>query len=203
MILIKHFQKNTLGEALLQKLGFKAEQYDAKSFNVLQGLGFTSEQIAIASEVVCGRMTVEGSPNLKPEHLAVFDCASKCGAKGTRYIDSMGHVQMMAAAQPFLSGAISKTVNIPHEATEEEVARIYTKAWELGLKAIAIYRDGSKLSQVLSGSGSEKAKSSKAAAQSAPALTPEASQTPTASTARKRLPKKTWWIYSGSKSCRP
>src|SRR5690606_17266610 len=99
---------------------------------------------------VCGTMTVEGAPHLKPEHLPVFDCANRCGRYGTRFIRPMAHVHMMAAAQPFLSGAISKTINMPNEATIEEVQQVYLASWKLGLKAIALYRDGSKLSQPLS-----------------------------------------------------
>jgi ribonucleoside-diphosphate reductase alpha chain len=95
-------------------------------------------------------MTVEGAPHLRPEHLPVFDCANKCGKRGTRFIDYMAHVRMMAAVQPFISGAISKTVNMPAEATVNDVAQVYLQAWRMGLKAIALYRDGSKLSQPLS-----------------------------------------------------
>ena len=95
-------------------------------------------------------MTVEGAPLLKDEHLSVFDCANKCGEKGERFIHAHGHIKMMAAAQPFLSGAISKTINLPNEATEEDIKSCYQMSWELGTKANALYRDGSKLSQPLS-----------------------------------------------------
>src|SRR5205085_10882712 len=115
----------------------------------LARLGFTSAQIDEASLQLCGHQTVEGAPFLKPEHYAVFDCANRCGPNGTRYIAPMGHVRMMAAVQPFISGAISKTVNLPHEATVEEIAEIYFQSWKLGLKAVALYRDGCKLSQPL------------------------------------------------------
>lgn len=108
----------------------------------------SNEQIAAIVLYVNGTQTVEGAPHLKDEHLPVFDCANTCGI-GTRFIAPMGHVRMMAAAQPFLSGAISKTVNLPHEATEEEIKEIYFEGWKLGLKAIALYRDGCKLSQPL------------------------------------------------------
>src|SRR6478752_3678512 len=103
-------------------------------------------------------MTVEGAPYLKPEHLAVFDCANKCGKKGERYIHAHGHIKMMAAAQPFISGAISKTINLPHEAQIEEIADSYLLSWQLGLKACALYRDGSKLSQPLSNKSDKKKK---------------------------------------------
>jgi len=138
-----------IGEQGLARLGFKAESLGSRS--ILQALGFTSEQMRSASRVVCGRMTVEGAPHLRDEHLAVFDCANKCGNDGVRFIRPMAHVRMMAAAQPFLSGAISKTVNMPFESTREDIKEIYQEAWNLQLKAVAIYRDGSKMSQPLSG----------------------------------------------------
>ncbi len=140
----------TLGEPCLQRLGLKPEQYNAPNFNLLKALGYTREQIDAANDYVCGTMTVEGAPWLKDQHLPVFDCANKCGAKGERYIHAHGHIRMMAAAQPFLSGAISKTINLPNEASVEEIAECYRMSWELGLKANALYRDGSKLSQPLS-----------------------------------------------------
>src|SRR5690606_10451322 len=99
---------------------------------------------------VCGTMTIEGAPHLKPEHYPVFDCANRCGTKGQRYIHAHGHIKMMAAAQPFLSGAISKTINLPNEATVEEIKDCYELSWKLALKANALYRDGCKLSQPLS-----------------------------------------------------
>ncbi|GIX07185.1 MAG: hypothetical protein KatS3mg115_1588 [Candidatus Poribacteria bacterium] len=145
----------TLGEATLQRLGFTPEQYHRPDFNLLKALGFSEEQIEEANRVICGTQTVEGAPHLKVEHYPVFDCANKCGKYGTRFISPMGHVRMMAAAQPFISGAISKTVNLPHEATVEDIEEIYMEAWRLGLKAIAIYRDGSKLSQPLSAGTSQ------------------------------------------------
>ncbi|MEN3238587.1 adenosylcobalamin-dependent ribonucleoside-diphosphate reductase [Methylobacterium ajmalii] len=115
-----------------------------------KALGFTDEEIERAEVYTCGTMTLEGAPHLKAEHYAVFDCAAKCGSKGTRTISAEGHIRMMAAAQPFLSGAISKTINMPNEATVEDVKAAYLLSWTLGLKANAIYRDGSKLSQPLS-----------------------------------------------------
>src|SRR5437899_4922778 len=141
------FGSHVIGAAALQRLGLAA---DAKGKHVLAKLGYTDDQIDQATLVVCGRQTVEGAPFLKPEHHAVFDCANRCGPLGTRYIEPMGHVRMMAAVQPFLSGAISKTINLPHDGTVEEVERIHWESWRLGLKAIALYRDGSKLSQPLS-----------------------------------------------------
>ncbi len=140
----------TTDEQCLQRLGFKTEQYNDPKFNMLKSLGYTQEQIDAANDYVCGTMTVEGAPWLKDEHLPVFDCANKCGAKGQRYIHAHGHIRMMGAAQPFLSGAISKTINLPNEAKVEDIAECYQMSWELGLKANALYRDGSKLSQPLS-----------------------------------------------------
>ena len=140
----------TLGEECLKRLGFTVEQYNAADFNVLRGLGFSIKQIAEANEFICGTMTIEGAPYLKKEHYPIFDCANKCGAKGERYIHSHGHIKMMAAAQPFLSGAISKTINLPSEAKVEEIKDCYELSWKLGLKANALYRDGCKLSQPLS-----------------------------------------------------
>jgi len=115
----------------------------------LTGLGFSLEQIQEASDYICGKLTIEGAPHVKDEHLPIFDCASKCGQYSKRYIEPIGHLKIMSVIQPFLSGAISKTVNMPNEASVDDIAEIYHKAWELGLKAIAIYRDGSKSSQPL------------------------------------------------------
>ena len=144
------FNVYTLGEECLQRLGFKPEQYFNPDFSLLHALGFTDAEIEAANDYVCGTMTVEGAPYLKPEHLPVFDCANKCGKKGQRYIHPHGHIRMMAAVQPFISGAISKTINLPNEATVADIADCYYLSWELGLKACALYRDGSKLSQPLS-----------------------------------------------------
>jgi ribonucleoside-diphosphate reductase alpha chain len=152
------FNRYTLGDATLQRLGFTEEQYSDWGFNMLEAMGFTEEEIDAAIDYVCGTMTVEGAPYLKDEHLPVFDCANKCGKKGERYIHAHGHIRMMAACQPFLSGAISKTINLPHEASVEEIADCYKLSWELGLKANALYRDGSKLSQPLSTKGDKKKK---------------------------------------------
>ncbi len=152
------FNVYTLGEACLQRLGFKAEQYFNFEWNLLEALGFTDEQIEAANDYVCGTGTVEGAPYLKNEHLPVFDCANKCGKKGVRYIHAYGHIRMMGAAQPFLSGAISKTINLPNEANAEEIADCYLLSWQLGLKANALYRDGSKMSQPLSNKSDKKKK---------------------------------------------
>src|SRR5687767_5657570 len=116
-------------------------------------------------------MTIEGAPLLKPQHLPVFDCANKCGKKGQRYIHAHGHIRMMAAAQPFLSGAISKTINLPNEATVDEIADAYMMSWQLGLKACALYRDGSKLSQPLSNKSDKKKKADEAEAAEASPVT--------------------------------
>ncbi len=152
------FNKYSLGEECLQRLGFTPEQYNDLEWSLLEALGFTDEQIAEANDFICGTMTMEGAPLLKMEHYPVFDCANKCGKKGERYIHYAGHIKMMAAAQPFLSGAISKTINLPNEANVEEIAEAYLMSWKLGLKACALYRDGSKLSQPLSTKGSDKKK---------------------------------------------
>lgn len=144
------FTKWTLGEDFCLRLGFSREQLEDPKFDLLQALGFTAEEIDAANEYVCGTMMLEGAPHLRPEHLPVFDCANKCGKRGTRYIDYLAHVRMMAAVQPFISGGISKTVNMPAEATVADVAEVYFQAWRLGVKCIALYRDGSKLSQPLS-----------------------------------------------------
>jgi ribonucleoside-diphosphate reductase alpha chain len=144
------FNQWTLGEDFCREvLGLTDAQLNDYGFNLLAELGFTKDQIEAANEYVCGTMTVEGAPHLKPEHLPIFDCANKCGKKGRRFIRAEGHIRQMAAAQPFLSGAISKTINLPAEATVQDVADAYWLSWTLGLKANALYRDGSKLSQPL------------------------------------------------------
>jgi len=152
------FNVYTLGEECLQRLGFKPEEYFNFEWSLLEALGFTEEEVEAANDYICGTMTIEGAPFLKAEHLPVFDCANKCGKKGQRYIHAHGHIRMMAAAQPFLSGAISKTINLPNEATVDEIADAYMMSWKLGLKACALYRDGSKLSQPLSNKSDKKKK---------------------------------------------
>ncbi|MBC7903724.1 MAG: vitamin B12-dependent ribonucleotide reductase [Gemmatimonadaceae bacterium] len=163
------FNVYTLGEACLQRLGFKPEQYFNFEWSLLESLGYTDEEIEAANDFVCGTMTIEGAPLLKDEHLPVFDCANKCGKKGVRFIHANGHIRMMGAAQPFLSGAISKTINLPNEATVEEIADCYMLSWRLGLKANALYRDGSKMSQPLSNKSDKKKKDTAGAAAEAEA----------------------------------
>jgi ribonucleoside-diphosphate reductase alpha chain len=152
------FNVYTLGEECLQRLGFSPEQYFNFEWSLLEALGFSEQEIENANDFICGTMTVEGAPFLKNEHLSVFDCANKCGKKGERYIHAHGHIRMMAAAQPFISGAISKTINLPNESNVEEIADAYMLSWQLGLKACALYRDGSKLSQPLSNKSDKKKK---------------------------------------------
>ena len=143
------FSPWSLSPETLKRLGVTDAMKADPAFGLLRHLGFTKQQIDEANLHVCGRGTVEGAPHLKAEHYDVFDCANKCGKLGTRYIAAGGHIRMMAAAQPFISGAISKTINLPHEASVEEVKEAYRLSWQLGLKANALYRDGSKLSQPL------------------------------------------------------
>lgn len=125
------------------------------SFNGLELLGFEPAAIEQLNRLVCGTQTVEGAPHLEDAHLPIFDCASRCGAIGTRFIEPAGHIRMMAASQPFISGAISKTINLPNDADIEDINAAYWLSWELGLKANALYRDGSKLSQPLNSTASE------------------------------------------------
>jgi ribonucleoside-diphosphate reductase alpha chain len=139
-----------LGEETYDRLGISKEQRSAKRFSLLETLGFTKAEIDEAQDTIIGRMTIEGAPYLKPSHYPVFDCANRCGKTGERYLAPMSHVKMMAAVQPFLSGAISKTVNLPNDATVEDVAEVYEEGWRFGLKAVALYRDGCKASQPLS-----------------------------------------------------
>lgn len=143
------FNQYVLGAEFIESI-LPGVDYAAPTFNLLQELGFTQDEIEAANEYICGSMTVEGAPHLKEEHYAVFDCANKCGSKGKRYIAPMGHVRMLAAGQPFISGSISKTVNLPEDASIQEIQDIYMSSWKLGLKCNALYRDGSKLSQPLS-----------------------------------------------------
>ncbi|WGF89370.1 vitamin B12-dependent ribonucleotide reductase [Marinivivus vitaminiproducens] len=145
------FNTYNLGEAFCKgTLGFTDAQLADFGFDMLAALGFTKAQIEEANNYCCGTMTVEGAPALKPEHLAVFDCANTCGRIGTRALSTESHIDMMAAAQPFISGAISKTINMRGSATVEDCKAGYLRAWQKGLKAMALYRDGSKLSQPLS-----------------------------------------------------
>lgn len=144
------FTSRTLGaEFLTKKLGFAEDQINSYTFDLLKTLGFSRQEISAANDYICGTMTIEGAPFLKNEHLPVFDCASKCGKRGTRFIKASAHIKMMAAVQPFISGAISKTINLPNHATVDDIRDAYMKSWQLGIKANALYRDGSKLSQPL------------------------------------------------------
>jgi ribonucleoside-diphosphate reductase alpha chain len=163
------FNKFTLGEECLQRLGFTPEQYNNYEWSLLEALGFSDEQIEAANDYVCGTNMLEGAPYLKEEHLPVFDCANKCGKKGRRFIHASGHIRMMGATQPFISGAISKTINLPNEATVDEIADAYYLSWELGLKACALYRDGSKLSQPLSNKSDKKKKTEEESSEKAQA----------------------------------
>jgi ribonucleoside-diphosphate reductase alpha chain len=152
------FNAWTLGEGYVQqRLGINEARLAEWNGNLLRALGFTSAEIEAASDYVCGTMTVEGAPHLKNEDLPVFDCANRCGKKGQRYIAVDAHIRMMSAAQPFLSGAISKTINMPADATIEDVKRAYHASWRGMLKAVALYRDGSKLSQPLNSTTDEEA----------------------------------------------
>jgi ribonucleoside-diphosphate reductase alpha chain len=138
-----------IGTEAYERLEIEPEIYSKPGFHLLRYWGHTDKEIGEINDVVIGRMTVEGAPHLRAEHLPVFDCANRCGKIGERFLEPMAHVHMMAAAQPFLSGAISKTVNLPQESTIEDVEEIYKEGWKLGLKAVALYRDGSKSSQPL------------------------------------------------------
>ena len=144
------FNKWTLGEAFCTEvLGFAVSDLDSLDFDMLKALGFSKADVETANLHVCGAMTLEGAPHLKDEHLPVFDCANPCGRIGKRSLSVESHIRMMAAVQPFISGAISKTINMPNSATVKECGESYMLSWKLGLKANALYRDGSKLSQPL------------------------------------------------------
>ncbi|WP_394153113.1 vitamin B12-dependent ribonucleotide reductase [Loktanella salsilacus] len=144
------FNQWTLGEDFCAKtLGIPAEKLNDPSFDLLRHLGYSKAEIDAANAHVCGTMTLEGAPFLKPEHYNVFDCANPCGKIGKRYLSVESHIHMMAAAQSFISGAISKTINMPNDATIEDCQKAYELSWSLGIKANALYRDGSKLSQPL------------------------------------------------------
>ena len=144
------FNQWTLGADFCTKsLGIPTEKLNDPTFDLLRHLGFTRADIEAANDHVCGTMTLEGAPHLKEEHYSVFDCANPCGKKGKRFLDVSSHITMMAAAQSFISGAISKTINMPNDATIEDCQKAYELSWSLGIKANALYRDGSKLSQPL------------------------------------------------------
>ncbi|MHC4392378.1 MAG: TSCPD domain-containing protein, partial [Planctomycetota bacterium] len=145
------FNHFTLGDSFCTEvLGFTTDELSDWKFNMLKKLGFTQTEIEAANDYVCGTMTIEGAPKLKEEHLPIFDCANRCGRKGKRYIPFEAHIHMMASAQPFLSGAISKTINMHKGASLQDVSHAYKLAWKQMVKAVALYRDGSKLSQPLS-----------------------------------------------------
>jgi ribonucleotide reductase alpha subunit len=177
------FVRGMLSDETLTRLGVSAAERERPGFQVLPHLGFSEAQIEEANAYICGNLTVEGAPHLRPEHLPVFDCANRCGPHGSRFIPAHGHVRMMGAVQPFISGAISKTVNLPHDATVQDVERIYFESWKQGLKAVALYRDGSKLSQPLS-----TGKKAEPAEPAAAAATPEHTGPP--KLRRRRLPKR-------------
>ena len=154
------FHPQALGDDCLRRLGLKTSDSNESTplesgFQLLRALGFSHEEIERANDHVCGRHTLEGAPHLRDEHLPVFDCANRCGKHGKRFIAPSGHIRMMAAAQPFISGAISKTINMPNETTVEEIDGAYRLSWKLGLKATALYRDGCKASQPLSSSSGD------------------------------------------------
>jgi ribonucleoside-diphosphate reductase alpha chain len=153
---LKHaFNPFVLGEAAVQRLGFTPEEYATFEFDLLRALGFTAPQVREATEWVCGQQTIEGAPHIADRHLAVFDTANKNGRNGRRFIHHTGHIKMLAATQPFLSGAASKTINMPNEATIEDIQESYMMSFELGVKCMALYRDGSKASQPLSSSSDD------------------------------------------------
>ena len=144
------FNQWTLGEEFCTgTLGIPAEKLNDPTFDLLKHLGFSKADIDAANDHVCGTMTLEGAPHLKEEHYHIFDCANPCGKKGERFLSVDSHITMMAAAQSFISGAISKTINMPNDATIEDCQKAYELSWSLGVKANALYRDGSKLSQPL------------------------------------------------------
>ncbi|MBU2867164.1 vitamin B12-dependent ribonucleotide reductase [Pacificibacter marinus] len=144
------FNQWTLGEDFCTgTLGIPAEKLNDPSFDLLRSLGFSKAEIEAANDHVCGTMTLEGAPHLKKEHYSIFDCANACGKKGQRYLSVESHITMMAAAQSFISGAISKTINMANDGTIEDCLAAYELSWSLGIKANALYRDGSKLSQPL------------------------------------------------------
>ncbi len=149
------FNAFVLGEHTLEAIGLTSDRYLLPEFDLLSSLGFSRSQVAEANDVICGHQTIEGAPDLAADHLAVFDTANRNGKNGLRFIHHTGHIKMMAAAQPFISGAISKTINMPNEVTAEDIEGSYMLSADLGLKAMALYRDGSKASQPLSSATSD------------------------------------------------
>ncbi len=170
------FNVYNMGVDVLERLGVQKVDYQSFDFDLLEAWGLSAEEIQEANEVVCGRLTIEGAPHLDSEHYVIFDCANKCGPKGKRFIEPMGHIRMMAAVQPFISGAISKTINMPNETTVLEIESAYVEAWNLGLKAVALYRDGCKSSQPLNSSKTSTKKESASAEEIAVAKKAERGQ---------------------------
>ncbi|MBC6496889.1 MAG: vitamin B12-dependent ribonucleotide reductase [Alphaproteobacteria bacterium GM7ARS4] len=147
------FNHRHLGVSFCTKtLGFTQQQLDDPQFSMLDALGYSKDQIEDANLHCCGAMTIEGAPHLREDHLPIFDCANRCGHKGQRLLSTESHIRMVASAQSFVCGAISKTINMPYEASIEDCKHAYHLSWRLGLKANALYRDGSKLSQPLNAS---------------------------------------------------
>ncbi len=177
-----------LGKECYERLRVSADKVGKPGFSLLKHLGFTAKQIEEAGDTIVGCMTIEGAPYLRDEHYAVFDCANRCGKKGQRFLAPMAHVKMMGAAQPFLSGAISKTVNLPNDATVGDVREIYEEGWKLGLKAVALYRDGCKASQPLSAKSDDKEEAEETTTAVAATPAPTAAVRPHGE--RVRLPKK-------------
>jgi ribonucleoside-diphosphate reductase alpha chain len=179
-----------VGRETYERLGVTPERISQPGFNLLKYLGFAESEIEQANETIVGRMTIEGAPYLREEHYAVFDCANRCGKTGKRFLAPMAHVKMMAAAQPFLSGAISKTVNLPNDATVADVREIYEEGWKLGLKAVALYRDGCKASQPLNSSADKAEEADSTNHSLAAAAAPVAARSVRPEGTRVRLPKK-------------
>jgi ribonucleoside-diphosphate reductase alpha chain len=194
--LAQAFATWVIGEDAYVRLGVPGygPKSGEKKVSLLRHLGFSAQQIQEAGDVIIGRMTIEGAPYLKDEHLPVFDCANRCGRTGTRYLEPMAHIRMMAATQPFISGAISKTVNLPNDATVDDVRRTYEEGWRLGLKAVALYRDGCKASQPLSTKDDTKKDDEPATKAIEPAAKPVVETVPKAqlhpTAIRLRLPRK-------------
>ena len=158
MFELRHaFNVLAVGEPALRRLGVEPSQSQRLDFDLLAFLGFSSNQIDAAGDYICGRQTIEGAPHLREEHLAVFDTANRNGRHGRRFIHHNGHIRMMAATQPFISGAISKTINMPNDVSPDDIKDAYHLSWKLGLKSMALYRDGSKASQPLSSAGDDSA----------------------------------------------
>ncbi len=187
------FATYILGDGVREALDIDEKAWNQAGFDLLGHLGFTEEQIDAAEVYSCGTQTIEGAPHLKDEHLPVFDCANRCGPKSERFIHHEGHIRMMAAVQPFISGAISKTVNMPADVTEEDIRQAYVDSWNLGLKAVALYRDGCKGSQPLNTGKADEHETPEeettvaGTAEAAPVAAPENVKPPLR---RRRLPRK-------------